>query len=161
MLSAMKFKPAALFVLSLTLLYSCDHESVDDSHAVAVAEEFYDFLKAGNVDRALSLFSPDFNETTDKWSHLLKSMHNQAGTIKLAKLEKTKLAAMAESPCFTLSYSTIRQAENSGNDEALFICRQPTAKSNWLIMGHSLKRHDNGRSIQAGILPTEIAIHTQ
>ena len=147
------------FVLSVLCAGCSSHEAVDQSSAVAVADSFYGALSADDEKTALSFFSPDFKQSVEAWPRLLGSMNRQGGTVVSTKLLSASLVAQAESPCFLLAYAVDRQGPNTGTDEKIFMCRSPGDTSSWLIAGHSITRQDNGKSISAGVVPSELSVH--
>ena len=149
------------FALSVLCVGCGDYEVVDQAPAVAVADAFYGALRAGDESEALSFFSPEFKQSVETWPRLLGSMHRQGGTVVSAKLLSASLATQGESPCFLLDYAVDWQGTNTGTDEALFMCRSPKDTASWLIAGHSITRQDNGKSISAGVLPSELGTHAQ
>jgi hypothetical protein len=145
------------FTLSVLCAGCSSHEVIDQSSAVAVADSFYSALRVGDVSAALSFFSSDFKRSVETWPRLLVSLNRQGGSVVSTKLLSASLGTQAESPCFLLAYAVDRQGLNTGTDEKLFVCRSVVDTSSWFITGHSITRHDTGKLISAGVMPSELS----
>ena len=148
-----------VFAFSVLCVGCSSGEVVDKSSAVAVADSFYGALRAGNDSTALSYFSPEFRQSVETWPRLLNSMSRQGGNVTSTKLLGASLRAQADSPCFLLAYAVDRQGVSAGTDERIFVCQSKDDTTSWLIAGHSIMRQDNGKSIRAGVLPSELSVH--
>lgn len=132
------------------LLPGCNAESVEPGLPINVASNFYGYLRAGNVKNALTLFSPEFQNSVSSWPNVLGSIQSKFGSVVTADLQNTTLASNGHAPCYLLVYKVKRESLES--HEKLFVCRSDD-KSKWALDGQQLNRDDTGTDLVGGKIP--------
>jgi hypothetical protein len=140
-----------------SLLLGCNAERVDLGPAVNVASSFYGYLRAGDVKNALTLFSPEFQNSVGLWPNALGSIQSKFGSVVTVDLQNTTLASSGHAPCYLLEYKVKRESLES--HEKLFVCRSDD-KSKWALDGQQLKRDDTGTDLVGGKIPKTTGVRT-
>jgi hypothetical protein len=148
---------ALVILASISLLAGCNAERVDPGPPVSVASSFYEYLRAGDVKNALTLFSPDFQNSVGSWPDALGSIQSKFGSVVTADLQNTTLASNGHAPCYLLEYKVKRESLES--HEKLFVCRSD-GNPKWAIDGQQLKRDDTGTDLVGGKIPKTIGVRS-
>jgi hypothetical protein len=100
--------------LGLLFLFQSGCDStvvVDTSEAERVAEEYFQQVRVGNLDRAISLYSERFFQNTDRvqWRNKLELVKNALGDLETFELRATHQRTFTDrstsNTCIVLVYS--------------------------------------------------------
>ena len=149
-------KRIGIGLIALAALSGCNVERVDDVAAVAVADRFYNALKASDVPAAVSLLSRiDGRDTT--WPRLFSGLQERNGPVSATQMDAQQLVSDGEVPCYWLRYS-VKRSELASREE-LLVCRNQDGAA-WTIAGLRLTRLDTGQAISGGKMPSGISAGT-
>jgi hypothetical protein len=134
-------------------------EQVDSKPAIAVVDSFYKSIGPKHPFARLDRFySREFAQQAPDWPTSLDRIERAAGPVTAAALVSAQMAAKDDHPCFLLDYEVSRPAGKIA--ERLFVCRDAAAGSAWHIVGHGMRRMDNGSILEAGVLPVQSCVGT-
>lgn len=88
----------------LALLSGCGSGSPEASVARKLADQFYQAQLQGNIDRALTYYSP--SRTPEEWRALLDNTHRQLGELKAYHFKRQEVNTAMSGRFYVFEYNT-------------------------------------------------------